>query len=609
MRVAIYARVSSERQAEKDLSIPAQIKALKRYAFGRQWDVVAEYVDEAESARSANRPAFKEMIAAAKSSVKPFDAILVWKLSRFARNREDSVVYKSLLKRQRISVVSMNEQVDESPAGLLLEGMIEVIDEFYSANLSQDTVRGMKENAARGFRNGGSTPFGYRRVTEPQGAVSKSRLVPDEREASIVARVFDLAVHGQGAREIAGSLNREGLRTRSGKHFAATVVNQMLRNEAYVGTLVWNKYAKGLGGKQKKPEAEVIRVPDSHGALVDRHVFDQVQGMLTARRPSVKHPMRVSSRYLLSGLAHCARCGSTAVGTNGKSGRFLYYSCNSRIMKGTTACDAPSMNAGKLEAFVVDRIRENILTEENLGQLAKLANEELGVSRRRAEKRIEGLEQERGSVDQKLARLYVALESGKVEIDDLAPRLKELRAEHRELGERMDEALNDLAQAGHEPIDPVVMEEYVADLQNLLRSASLMECKAFLASFVRRVEYDRQQVSIEYTVPVALDNGSTGATAVRNVDSNGTPARTRTGASGLGNRCSIRLSYRGTDTKRGSRGLARPSWHSTEDLAPVQSAFGLWGSTFLECARGGSVTVASHEPSYLTQPASQLRHQ
>ena len=102
MRVAIYARVSSERQAEKDLSIPAQVKALKRHALNRDWDVVAEYVDEAESARSANRPAFKEMITAAKDKTKPFDAILVWKLSRFARNREDSVIYKSSFHFERL---------------------------------------------------------------------------------------------------------------------------------------------------------------------------------------------------------------------------------------------------------------------------------------------------------------------------------------------------------------------------------------------------------------------------------------------------------------------------------------------------------------------------
>ena len=302
----------------------------------------------------------------------------------------------------------------------------------------------------------------------------------------------------------------------------------MLRNEAYVGTLVWNKYSKGLGGRQKKAEAEIIRVPDCHTALVDRHVFDQVQGMLTSRRPSVKHPKRVSSQYLLSGLAHCARCGSTAVGTNGKSGKFLYYSCNNRVMKGRTACDAPSLNARKLETFVVDRIKENILTEESLGQLVHLANEELGVSRLRAENQLERLGRESKAVERKLARLYTALESGKVEIDDLAPRLKELRAEQRELSENMDEARDDMNQAGHEPLDAVAMENYVADLQSLLRSASFLECKAFLASFVRRVEFDKRQVRIEYTVPVALESGLTDTTEVRNVGNAGTPGRTRT---------------------------------------------------------------------------------
>lgn len=119
MKVALHTRVSSERQAEKDLSIPAQLKALRKYALEREWDVVAEYREEGESARTANRPAFREMIATAKRKEGPFDAILVWKLSRFARNREDSIIYKSLLRKRGISVISINEQVDESPAGII----------------------------------------------------------------------------------------------------------------------------------------------------------------------------------------------------------------------------------------------------------------------------------------------------------------------------------------------------------------------------------------------------------------------------------------------------------------------------------------------------------
>src|SRR5579872_7106612 len=159
-KVALYARVSSERQAEKDLSIPAQLTALRNYAFKHGWEAVKEFVDEAESARSANRPAFQEMIAYTKQKPLPFGIILVWKLSRFARNREDSILYKALLRRRGVQVVSINEQIDESPTGRLLEGMIESIDEFYSANLGQDTRRGMKENAQRGYLNGAPVSYG-----------------------------------------------------------------------------------------------------------------------------------------------------------------------------------------------------------------------------------------------------------------------------------------------------------------------------------------------------------------------------------------------------------------------------------------------------------------
>ena len=549
IRVAIYARVSSERQAEKELSIPAQLKALKKYALGRGWDVVAEYVDEAESARSANRPAFKDMIAAAKNRVKPFDSILVWKLSRFARNREDSVIYKSLLKRRKISVLSMNEQVDETPAGSLLEGIIEVIDEFYSANLSQDTIRGMKENASRGFRNGGMLPFGYKRSSTPEGTAGKSTLTPDEREAPLVTRAFDLSAHGQGARGIAETLNAEGFRTRTGKHFRATTINHMLRNEAYVGTLVWNRYCKSFGRRQKRDDSEVIRVPDSHIPLVDKEVFAQVQALLTSRRPSTKHPKTVSSKYLLSGLAHCAKCGSTAIGANGKSGKYLYYRCNSRLTRGTSVCNAPAMNAKKLESFVLDRIKENILTEENLRQLVDLTNEEMRVNKRRAIKQLDYLDRGARSVEQKLAHVYVALESGKVDIDDLAPRLKQLRAEQRELIEKRDEALGDVNQAGQMPFDAIKMEQCVQDLRSLLQSASFLECKTFLGTFIRRIDFDRQRVGIEYTVPIPSGDELTATTEVLSVRLDGSRGRTRTCDMAVNSRPLYQLSYSGTTAR------------------------------------------------------------
>ena len=528
MRVAIYARVSSERQAEKELSIPAQVKALKKYAFDREWEVVAEFVDEAESARSANRPAFKQMITSCKNKDKPFDAILVWKLSRFARNREDSVIFKSLLKRREISVVSMNEQVDESPAGYLLEGIIEVIDEFYSANLAQDTLRGMKENACRGFRNGGTTPFGYKRAALTGGGTTKSTLEPDENEAPIVARAFDLAFQCKGAKEVAKGLNASGFRTRTGRTFGATGVNNMLRNASYVGTLVWNQYSSKSRTRRRSGEPDIVRVPACHPPLVSEEVFEQVQQMLTARRPTIRHPRAVSSLYLLSGLAHCGLCGSAAIGTNGKSGKFLYYSCNNRFKKGRAACAAPSVNAKALEGFVTDRIQENILTEENLRELVELTNEEMKGNRRQARSDLARLERSIEEVSLKLTRLYAALESGKVDIDDLAPRLKELRAEQRALGERRDQALAEANEPACRELDLPKIREYAGEMRSLLESSTFLESKTFLGSFVRKVEFTKREVAIEYTAPVPTVRGMIGDREVLNPNRIGCPAWVRT---------------------------------------------------------------------------------
>ena len=128
MKVALYARVSSDQQAEKNNSIPSQLRLLHEYADKHNMTVYKEYIDEGESALSVNRPAFLEMISETKKKFPPFQAILVWKLSRFARNRQDSILYKSLLKKRGLDVISISEPIDDTPQGQLMEGMIEVID-------------------------------------------------------------------------------------------------------------------------------------------------------------------------------------------------------------------------------------------------------------------------------------------------------------------------------------------------------------------------------------------------------------------------------------------------------------------------------------------------
>ena len=239
-KAAIYARVSSERQ-DTDLSISAQLRALRDYAKRNGYEIVREFVDEAESGRTAARPAFREMIAQARTKHCPFSVVLLWKLNRFARNREDSIIYKSLLRRQGIQVISMNEPVEDTPAGRLLEGIIEVIDEFYSSNLAQDVTRGMRENAMRGYFSGGAPPFGYVATKVKDGSRFRTVLVPDSAAVPIIRRIFEECMLGKGLREITKGLNRDGLRTKKGKKWSSTGVYAILRNETYKGTLIWGK--------------------------------------------------------------------------------------------------------------------------------------------------------------------------------------------------------------------------------------------------------------------------------------------------------------------------------------------------------------------------------
>ncbi len=208
-----------------------------------------QFVDEAESGRTAARPAFREMIALARTKHPPFDAILVWKLSRFARSRIDSITYKKLLKDRGIKVISMNEPLDDTPSVRMLEGVIETMDQFYSENMGEDTKRGLRESAQRGFYTGSKPPYGLHKVPAKDGNKTRYKLAPDAEDSTavrVVRRIYDMALKDMGCKEIAKVLNSEGLRTGTGQFWGRTTVHKVLTNEAYCGILV-------LGGRPGHP--------------------------------------------------------------------------------------------------------------------------------------------------------------------------------------------------------------------------------------------------------------------------------------------------------------------------------------------------------------------
>ncbi len=494
MKVAIYARVSSERQ-DIDLSISAQLKALREYALRNGHTVAKEYVDEAESGRSIDRPAFKQMIIAARQKPAPFEAILVWKLSRFARNREDSIIYKSLLRKQGIQVVSINELVEDTPSGRLLEGIIEVIDEFYSANLSQDVVRGQRENASRGFHNGGRAPYGYVRVMVQDGAKSRTKLEPDLKTAPVAQRIFRECLEAKGLMAIARGLNADGLPSRMGKKWGTTSVQKILHNEAYTGTMVWGKRAKS------EFDGSPVRMEGAWPALIDRATFERAQAMLRERTPRVIHPREVSSPYLLSGIMRCGSCGATMVGHGGHK-RYRYYMCGNARRKGREICPSPILRKERVEGFVVERIKGSVLTEENLTELVRLTNEELAQTCAEEKENLKLLEAQIAEVDSRLGKLYDAVETGEFRGGLLAPRIKDVLEKKEELEKAKARAEEILRYEAADMADPEVVRNYVNDMRDLLTNSSITEQRSFLKSFVEKIEVGDSELKMYYTIPM-----------------------------------------------------------------------------------------------------------
>jgi len=234
---ALYARVSSDRQ-DVDLSVAAQLRALRDYAEKNGYMIVREYVDEAESGRVAARPQFQKMLDEAEKPESPFKEILVWKFSRFTRKREHAVAFKSKLRRKGIRVVSITEQAEDNPTGRLLEAIIESVDENYSENLAQEVSRGMREAASRGFWMSAYAPYGYKRVHVQEGVKKCPRLELDPPADAMVRRIFDMALQGKSILDITKTLNSEGIPTVNGKKWLKTTVHTMLDNEAYTGAVV-----------------------------------------------------------------------------------------------------------------------------------------------------------------------------------------------------------------------------------------------------------------------------------------------------------------------------------------------------------------------------------
>ena len=404
MNAVIYARYSSHGQTEQ--SIEGQLRDNHAWAKQQGISVIAEYIDRALTGTKDQRPDFQRMIEDAAK--RQFEMVIVWKLDRFARNRYDSAIYKAKLKKYGVKVVSVKENITDNPEGIILEGLLESMAEYYSANLSQNIRRGQRESMAKGTWCGGRVPYGYKVVDK--------KLVKDDKSAEVIRYVFDQYANGVPKKEIIAELNRRGIRGRTGKPLNITAFQRALPNPAYVGRFTYN--------------GEVI--PGLSERIIDDDTFEKVQERLkiTARAPA-KHKAKVD--YLLQGKAFCGHCGAPMVGDSGRSRHgitYHYYACADKKKKHT--CSKKNERKDFIEWYIVEQTVQYILTPARASRVAKAVVKE--YKKEFSDSRVDELDKVLKQIDRELEKLVDALvDSPKIAHKKIYERMQSLEAQKAEI--------------------------------------------------------------------------------------------------------------------------------------------------------------------------------
>lgn len=487
MQVALYARVSTTRQADNDLSIPDQLRQLRDWAKANGHLVVQEYVEPGASATDDKRPVFQQMINDAMMKPPAFEVIIIHSLSRFFRDGIEFGVYERKLAKNKVKVISITQPTSDDAGGEMMRRIICLFDEHQSKEISKHVSRSMKENARQGYFNGSRAPFGYQAVaTETCGSRGrqKKKLAIDEAEADVVRLIYRFYQNGiagrdVGVKEIAKYLAEQGILAR-GKPWSIQKVHWTLANTLYMGDYYFN--VMDSKAKKQRPPEEWIKT--NIPAIVDAETFERVRIVRESRAPQsgTAIPRVMSSPLLLAGIIKCGVCGNRMTLSTGKSGAYRYYKCTSRRGQGNHACTSKNLPMEKLDGIVLDRIANTVLQPERLQALMTELRMRIQSDKNGRQEIISGLERQLKSTDDKQNRLLDAIESGIVELDEITHRRSQQNRTAREA------LLIKISEARRSPLPSEI--EYLKPSQvdlfgKALRSKLLAKDSTLAKSYIR----------------------------------------------------------------------------------------------------------------------------
>jgi len=474
---AAYIRVSTEEQAE--LSPESQLQVVRDYAAKNGYIIPNEYIfaDEGISGRTAaKRPAFNKMIATAKEKPVPFEAVLLWKFSRFARNQEESIFYKAMLRKEGVEVVSVSEPLVEGPFGSLIERILEWMDEYYSVRLSGEVKRSMTVNAQKGRLQ--STPaFGYR--------AQDGQLIPVPEEAELVKEIFGRFIAGEGAFQIARRMNLLGVKTHRGSAFENRTVEYIIRNPVYIGKLRWTPTGRT---RRDFNNPDSIITDAGHEPIIDTATWEAAQRIMDESK--LKWGYKARPTYELkdwaSGLVRCSACGATLVFQ-----RPHYFKCNNYV-RGRCA-SSQHISAELLHEAIIDRLTADCASSSPLSY-------EVALSSKNGADELTRLKVEKASVEKKLSRLRDLYLNGLDDIETYKAGKTALESEAAAIAKKIASLE---AAAPSDAMAKKLQSEISRALQTLNSETASMEAKnSAFRSIVESCVYDKSQNLLTLTYRV-----------------------------------------------------------------------------------------------------------
>lgn len=509
----VYLRCSDKKQAEKELSIPAQQRQCESFAAREGFLIKhAPFVDAGKTGTKDNRAGFQQAIRYALDNCDRVKAFICYDTSRFARNRLDAIKYKLQLRDAGIKVMYVTQQIGEDPDGEFLEGILELMDFRYSRVLGRTALRGMKEKALKGCRPGGRAPIGYRFINKGEVTGFPGNLTYEESEKGAVELMFRMALSGAGDKAIAEALDAGGFRTRDGRAVRKTSISYWLKSETYTGALVFNRRASGLGGRGKKDEEEVIRIPGVFPAYITVEDFDEIQRMRVKRSPKVTNPGVTATPHVLTGLLVCEKCGA-AMTVERSYGRnqtaYLYYSCNSRKMKAKRTCEGVRLRVDKLEPQVLKFIYDELFSRERIEHLVRSLEKLKGRLIHEKESDRVRLQAELKRIDEKIGRLVDALVEGNIPKAEYERRVAQLKEREAELNAELAK-IPQAVDVRHFKIPERTIQYFQEGLKELCQTKDPMQVKAFLSRYIEEIRVNETEAWITGSLAKEMKGGGGG---------------------------------------------------------------------------------------------------